>query len=1465
MLLKENNPWLGLESYSVNDSERFYGRNEDIDVVSNTIYDNFITTIYGISGAGKTSLINAGITPALKQNGYLPVRIRLKHKSEHSYCTQIIDAICAAVESIGGEVEYEGTIGLEEIQENEKLWFFLHTRNFWTSDNFPIKPVLFIDQFEEIFTQNSDTSAIADFFDSISSIQHDTPPPITKMMLEEEDRNYFDLNINRSRMVFIIREDFLARLEDYSYGIASLRRNRIGIKRMNGYQAMDVILKPYPGIITSEGAIRILSKVSGKEVNTSKRSLEQLSIDTSILSLFCSELYERAVDSHSDMISEAIIEESGNDIISQFYAKSMALVTPALSEYLETHLLTTSGFRNSMAYEDIRLSTVSKEDVIKGLYLLSEKRILRIEDVDGVVRVEFTHDVLCKVAKKHRDSVKEESARKRTLVKTIIRTIEQVAIAGIAVLLLLMNNRYTHLVDSCFSPDWLLAGGLFATLFFDRKSSRDNLVNFGLSALLSLLLINIPVCWIHCNWISPYRYIIFAVSILLSGWTFLGNKGQSKTPMYMLMAVDVLLMILCRRTIFLATLVVLPVLATIPLKYSEDRNVRIICLIAAGLYFSLGLIGQEEVLFIPGIYALLGLFVKHKENSSTFKESFSRVLKFETWKKEKSWIITFIIIAVLGIIKNSVRFYESQADTFIIYDTPLLAFLIYSLLSKLQGLLLKNCDTETSYQHNRYIFRNGLIISGIALCIVLCQYVTYGFFYMLGIWITIAGLFIWKKRKSIISPDILKIVFVPLATILISTCLIPLLMIGYDISSNVKYAKVISKNMNEDSFIMIRDNKGNYGVRDIYNIIVPVKFSEISVNVEAYGIKRMQFKRNDNYELQEGYDNQWNRHSLHIYSHNLGNRRFPNIIFTMKDSEGKTVQWFCNEHLADHNICSATILESAKTEVTSGFDFNEALAIRLLKELNSYGGDASLVAQEFILKLFDSRSSVNIEINTFETLKEAYRQVVEKRSFYGWNEALDLSHKILSYVDDDVFTKYFIDTLCTSLQANNSDQYDKWYYNNRMAGYLIYANRYAEAEMFAHKAIQADPALTYAYKNMIVAQVLQNKFDEAYELLDLYGKGMHYMGAISSLKTSFNRLEMEIIHNKTEETSPALRFDNLFNGVYNELLSLKECNVKVDTSNASYKDFEAYVKSKCIMEYDSAEDMGGFYLCRKYEEYYGPLDEWYALGRYPQYRLAYQFYMKDNKVISPAFDTYAEGIDEDIMLLIDKNDKKRKYVDMTGGIPEVIPGEFDHAWRFSEGKAAVVIDGRLGFIDSKGKYVIDSLFNYRNDPRFAVDQYNRQDCQLYEYTFHGGLSQMMGDNGKFGLIDTKGNWVVHPAYDLIYYIDQLKLWLLKVQSSDAVLFGAADLRGEIMIPVENDSFILILEDGQKLENSGRGYFGKSGEFLEVKNNPHVHSGKSHIMTEGYCIQYDISDNYWTVTSHEDNSAYYYDSHIDSTW
>ena len=89
------NPWLGLESYK--EGEILYGRDDDIRDLSQCVLNDIDTLLYGKSGIGKSSILNAGILPAARRSGYLPVLIRLSHKEKHSYLYQINQAIFNAI------------------------------------------------------------------------------------------------------------------------------------------------------------------------------------------------------------------------------------------------------------------------------------------------------------------------------------------------------------------------------------------------------------------------------------------------------------------------------------------------------------------------------------------------------------------------------------------------------------------------------------------------------------------------------------------------------------------------------------------------------------------------------------------------------------------------------------------------------------------------------------------------------------------------------------------------------------------------------------------------------------------------------------------------------------------------------------------------------------------------------------------------------------------------------------------------------------------------------------------------------------------------------------------------------------------------------------------------------------------------------------------------------------------------
>lgn len=491
MLSKNNNPWLGLASYSYEDAYRFFGRENELEKLKDCICNNLITTIYGISGSGKTSFINAGMCPRIEKEGFLPVPIRLDHNSAKTYSQQIIKAVTETIAKVGGEIETTYQLAsIEKIPESEKLWSFFYTSSFWSATNHHLYPVVFIDQFEEIFTQNDNETKVKDFFDSVSSLQYDNPPATITRILEAEDQ-HTRLNITQDfRIVLIMREDFLARFEDYSYDSPALRKNRVAIKRMNGNQSLEVITRPFPGLISREVALKIIARVAGRELKDTPAFLEKLSVDTSLLSLFCSELYLKASELKHSTITSELIDQFGEDILSMFYSNTMKLVSQQTSDYLEIHLLTRSGFRNAVAMEDILADGIHKEDLDK----LCGKRLIRIETSEGTERVEFTHDVLCAIAKEHRDKLIKKSNRKQSTTR-IVGFLLDLALP----LLFLMH----------------LSVFVYSNNYFEELSDRGNIYPFYITCTL-ILLFNVFI-------LLPYRYSKDRNAAFTSFIALLGN------------------------------------------------------------------------------------------------------------------------------------------------------------------------------------------------------------------------------------------------------------------------------------------------------------------------------------------------------------------------------------------------------------------------------------------------------------------------------------------------------------------------------------------------------------------------------------------------------------------------------------------------------------------------------------------------------------------------------------------------------------------------------------------------------------------------------------------------------------------------------------------------------------------------------------------------------------------------------
>jgi hypothetical protein len=77
--LTAENPWPGLATFEEADSAFFHGRGVEAAELLQLVQRETLTVLFGRSGLGKTSLLNAGLYPALREEDYLPVHIRLDH------------------------------------------------------------------------------------------------------------------------------------------------------------------------------------------------------------------------------------------------------------------------------------------------------------------------------------------------------------------------------------------------------------------------------------------------------------------------------------------------------------------------------------------------------------------------------------------------------------------------------------------------------------------------------------------------------------------------------------------------------------------------------------------------------------------------------------------------------------------------------------------------------------------------------------------------------------------------------------------------------------------------------------------------------------------------------------------------------------------------------------------------------------------------------------------------------------------------------------------------------------------------------------------------------------------------------------------------------------------------------------------------------------------------------------------
>lgn len=246
VMAEQRNRYPGAQPFSDDDFSRkvFFGRENAARVLADKILANHMVTVYARSGLGKTSLLQAGVAPKLREEGFLPLFVRVNDTN--------IGPFRALLETIPGKAQRQR---IEYVPGRpESLWSFFKTAEFWR-DDLLLTPVLILDQFEELFTLQGE-QARAHFLNELSYLTRGVQPPSDDATAPGAELSEHPPVVN---IVLSLREDYLGFLEEAAEHIPQILDARFRLAPLDLEAAEDAIVGPAavtdPGLETRPFAL----------------------------------------------------------------------------------------------------------------------------------------------------------------------------------------------------------------------------------------------------------------------------------------------------------------------------------------------------------------------------------------------------------------------------------------------------------------------------------------------------------------------------------------------------------------------------------------------------------------------------------------------------------------------------------------------------------------------------------------------------------------------------------------------------------------------------------------------------------------------------------------------------------------------------------------------------------------------------------------------------------------------------------------------------------------------------------------------------------------------------------------------------------------------------------------------------------------------------------------------------------
>lgn len=440
------NPWKDFASYKSSDARYFKGREESIAKFLRIVEADTMSVLYASSGIGKTSFLQAGVVPVMIERGYAPIHI-LFNDDDFAEGVDLSKVLKLHVEDeIKKYNENEDKIRKEKKRQNEdyitnkwgwnslldvqseeieqlikgldekSLWWKFHTCEIRTESGLSLKPLLLLDQFEEVFVKaKAKNIQLQTFFDELEELASNNLPSEVETTLNQLANQgiFFDLDTHHHyKIIFSLRKEYLSDFDYWTndrHSIAELQQNRMLLLPLSRNKAMKVIMEQ-PLNLDGSKCYTTLNNIAEEILNVidDKKRNE---IEPFILSVLCSRLYDRSVSlGKTELKPDDLNTYSANTIIREFYEQKMQSIVPKHSHItrIEEELIDEDGKRGRVKVKrlkDIEFEKRYKKD-------LEDAHLVRIDSYNGEDYIELVHDRVADAIMERR----KESTNKNKLV-----------------------------------------------------------------------------------------------------------------------------------------------------------------------------------------------------------------------------------------------------------------------------------------------------------------------------------------------------------------------------------------------------------------------------------------------------------------------------------------------------------------------------------------------------------------------------------------------------------------------------------------------------------------------------------------------------------------------------------------------------------------------------------------------------------------------------------------------------------------------------------------------------------------------------------------------------------------------------------------------------------------------------------------------------------------------------------------